>query len=208
MHPLRDAKYTKIAYEMYESVGRKGDGISPYFPLPNVWLGVSTEDQKTSDERIPLLLKTPAAVRWVSAEPLLGPIDLARVRHSLRGESFEITSVLKGDDGFGLNAIRHRLDWVVAGGESGPNARPCHPDWARGLRDQCQSTGVAFFWKQWGEWVPLDQILEKEPEDFDRRTHHFSDGLNCGTTVHRIGKKAAGRLLDGRTWDEYPEGTG
>ena len=91
------------------------------WPLPNVWLGISAEDQARADERIPYLLATPAAVRFVSAEPLLGPVDLTQI---------------------------NRLDWVIAGGESGPGSRPMHPDWVRSLRDQCQAAGTAFFFKQ------------------------------------------------------------
>lgn len=143
------------------------------WPLPNVWLGVSAENQQWADIRIPALLDTPAAVRFVSAEPLLGPIDLGmnecdhhRQRHI--------------DVGCWLG-----LDWVIVGGESGRGARPMHPDWARGLRDQCQDAGVAFLFKQWGEWAPADN-----PE--------------CAAHMRKLGKKAAGRLLDGRTWDEYP----
>ena len=96
------------------------------WPLRNVWLGVSAEDQTRADERIPDLLATPAAVRWVSAEPLLGPIDFARV-------------MVDGDP---------RLDWIVVGGESGAGARPMHPAWARSIRDQCAEAGVPFFMKQ------------------------------------------------------------
>jgi protein gp37 len=104
-----------------------------HWPLANVWLGVSVEDQATADERIPLLLQTPAAVRFLSCEPLLGPIDLAKAIHL-------------------ADAFRDRgertISWVIAGGESGPNGRPSHPDWFRSLRDQCQAVGVAFFMKQ------------------------------------------------------------
>lgn len=102
---------------------------------PNVWLGVSAENQRYARQRIPRLLLTPAAVRFVSAEPLLGPIDLAQA-----------VWPCKGGPG--------RLDWVIAGGESGPGARPMDPDWARGLREQCQAAGVAFFFKQWGGPTP------------------------------------------------------
>ena len=120
-------------------------------PLSNVWLGVSVEDQQRADERIPLLLDTPAAVRFVSAEPLLAPVT--------------------------MTPFLAALDWVIVGGESGPHARPMHPDWARSLRDQCQAAGVRFFFKQWGEY---------------------------GEHRRRVGKRGAGRLLDGRTWEEYP----
>ena len=110
------------------------------WPLPNVWLGVTAESQEAADERIPLLLQTPAAVRFVSCEPLLGPIDLGLV-----------------DENGGPNdfARLSGLDWVIVGGESGPGARPMYPDWARSLRDQCQAAGVPFFFKQWGAFKPL-----------------------------------------------------
>lgn len=101
------------------------------WPLPNVWLGASVENQETANERIPALLDCPAATRFVSCEPLLAPID--------------------------IGATASALDWVIAGGESGPAARPCHPDWVRGLRDQCAAGGIPFFFKQWGEWLPAGQ---------------------------------------------------
>lgn len=147
-------------------------------PLPNVWLGVSAEDQRAADERIPALLETPAAVRFVSAEPLLGPIDLERylalrVREGL------------GDFHDGDHAVtisyEPRLDWVICGGESGSGARPMAPDWARSIRNQCLEHGVPFHFKQWGAW-----------------------GTRDGITPIRLGKKAAGRRLDGRTWSQYP----
>ena len=109
----------------------------PQWPLPNVWLGVSVENQRFADERIPLLLQTPAAVRFISVEPMLGPVDLFNA------------------DGDGLRGgLKGALDWVICGGESGPGARPLHPNWARALRDQCQSAGVPFFFKQWGGRTP------------------------------------------------------
>jgi protein gp37 len=112
------------------------------WPLPNVWLGVSVEDQARADERIPLLLQTPAAVRFLSCEPLLGPVDLKRVW------------VLAFADAAGEPMrLSESLHWCIAGGESGPGARPMHPDWVRSLRDQCQAAGVAFFFKQEGAWT-------------------------------------------------------
>lgn len=170
------------------------------WPLPNVWLGVSVEDQRWADIRIPALLDTPAAVRWVSAEPLLGPVYLAiplapRWDGGPRRDSalVEACGVCNGwgtDCGIaGTHFVRRSngLDWVVAGGESGPGARPMHPDWARSLRDQCSAAGVPFLFKQWGEWAPGDS----------------RDYGDVGS-MRRVGKKAAGRELDGRTWDEYP----
>lgn len=154
------------------------------WPLPNVWLGVTVEDQERADLRVPALLATPAAVRFLSCEPLLGPVTLHQDR--LGGRRF-----LDG------------IDWVIAGGESGKDARPMHPDWARSLRDQCQTAGVQFLFKQWGEWVTEDQA----PEDITLpgiSWSHLGDG---GPSVYKVGKKTAGRELDGRTWNEYPTNT-
>lgn len=168
-------------------------------PAPNVWLGVSAEDQKRADLRIPALLDTPAAVRFVSAEPLLGPIDL-------HGDPIGKDSVFW---------IGH-LDWVIVGGESGPGARPMHPDWARSMRDQCIAAGVPFLFKQWGEWSPEDGLNWSEGNG--RRLHYarnylrpdgtcavLGDDGRPGVCMERVGKKRAGRELDGRTWDQYPE---
>lgn len=128
--------------------------VSPHWcfawPLPNVWLGVSCERQQEADERILHLLQTPAAVRFISAEPLLGPIDLTSVRHSLASDSYMTASVLQGDDGFGLNARRERIDWVIVGGESGPAARPFNIAWARSIVIECAQAGVRCFVKQLG----------------------------------------------------------
>ncbi|WP_080840061.1 DUF5131 family protein [Cohnella massiliensis] len=157
--------------------------------LPNVWLGVSVENQRAADERIPLLLQTPAAVRFLSMEPLLGPVDL-------KGW------IYPGWDGDIRKAIpAPRVYWVIVGGESGPNARPMHPDWVRSIRDQCQAAGVPFFFKQWGEWAQVHELRCNEPGIKGKPWFNF----NPDTSVCRIGRKAAGRLLDGRTWDEMPE---
>lgn len=172
------------------------------WPARNVWLGVSVEDQAAADERIPLLLQTPAAVRWISAEPLLGPINLRSIEVNRGINDGPLKSVnhlsehdaLSGDSisnlGFGYSG-GPKIDWVVAGGESGPGARPMQPEWARLLRDQCAAVQTAFFFKQWGAWAP--PIAE--------------DGVPPGALegrLYRVGKKAAGRELDGRTHDEYP----
>lgn len=160
-------------------------------PLPNVLLGVTAENQKTANERIPILLQIPAAVRFVSCEPLLGPVDLEK----LLGSATEAREVVNG---------WHCIDWVICGGETGPGARPMHPDWVRNLRDQCQATGVPFFFKSWGEWtaeyrpeVSVDLTRLRADEQVAK-----ADGGHC--LFRRVGKKAAGRLLDGRTWDEFP----
>lgn len=145
--------------------------------LPNVWLGVSVENQEAADERIPLLLQTPAAVRWVSMEPLLGPVNL-------------IEAMGMREPGSRFNGWAE-LDWVVVGGESGKNVRPMHPDWVRNLRDQCKFAGVPFMFKQWGEWRP-------EPK---------RPGETSWWAMERVGKRVAGRLLDGVQYDEYPGDT-
>jgi len=162
-------------------------------PPPKVWLGISCEDQVTADERIPLLLQTPAAVRFISAEPLLGPIDLTR----LRPEGLTWQDALTGrvHAGPGVWGREHKLDWVIAGGESGPNARPSHTDWFISLRNQCIAAQVQFFFKQWGEYLGAGQ---------DGDPNHRPFHVNSSDAPIRIGKKAAGRLLDGREWNEFP----
>jgi protein gp37 len=164
-------------------------------PLPNVWLGVSVENQVTAEARIPALLATRAAVRWVSCEPLLGAVDLFQPP--------------VGDPAQYLDGMIWGLDWVVCGGESGPGARPMHPDWARGLRDQCQAAGVAFLFKQWGEWLaPLAARGLQAPTEASDAPGNGIFRFPDGTTMYKVGKGFAGRLLDGRGWDEYPEGVG
>ncbi len=123
------------------------------WPLANVWLGVSIENQRTADERVPPLLETPAAVRWVSYEPALGPVMLHAIGESELGTTYD---ALRGIGNWAREerARGRSLDWVVAGGESGPGARPAHPGWFRHLRDRCRDAGVPFFFKQWGAYGP------------------------------------------------------
>lgn len=148
------------------------------FPL-NVWIGTTAEDQTRAEERIPHLLEIPAKVRFLSCEPLLGPINMeAAIKHPMWG--------------WGLSDGIH---WMIAGGESGPGARPMHPDWARSLRDQCQVAGVPFLFKQWGEWHESDL----QPRN-GRQTHLWADSK----LMYRFGKKAAGRLLDGVEHNGFP----
>ncbi|QNJ56374.1 hypothetical protein KNV19_gp60 [Gordonia phage Portcullis] len=180
------------------------------WPLPNVHLLVSVENQQWAEIRIPALLDTPAAVRGISVEPMLGPVRLCC--YITAGPDVE------GPSEFCWMHGRSSLDWVIVGGESGPGARPMHPDWARSLRDQCVAAGVPFLFKQWGEWAPQppaewrrgdmavdidggayalgDAGLEELPVDLRRRSY----------LMRRVGKKTAGRELDGRTWDQYPDG--
>lgn len=140
--------------------------------FPNFWLGVTVCNQEEADEKIPLLLQIPAAVRWVSIEPMLGPVDL-----------FDAFGGY--DQSLGMS---ESVDWIVLGGESGPGARPMHPDWVRSVRDQCQAAGVPFFFKQWGagsfEMCP-DYHKGRDWPDWKKKLH--------------------GRSLDGREWNELPE---
>ena len=126
--------------------------LGPPWPLPNVWLGVSVEDQTRADERIPHLLAAPAAVRFLSCEPLLGAVDATAIRRT-QGAGFMRP----------LDGRFNRIDWVICGGESGPNARPMDPAWARSLRDQCVAARVPFFFKQWGGWLALSQGAADNP---------------------------------------------
>jgi protein gp37 len=178
------------------------------WPLPNVWLGVSAENQPTADDRIPILLNTPAAKRFVSLEPLLGPIVLTD-RDPIRlatgkdalPENRVYVSLLKGW-GLGQYALPG-LDWVITGGESGPNARPVHPEWVRSLRDQCLSAKVPFFFKQWGEWHPMgEKMADGNTNCMDKGENPLKfreDGL-----MVKVGKAHAGRTIDGCIWDEIP----
>lgn len=164
---------------------------------PNLWLGVSVENQAVADERIPLLLQVPAAVRFLSCEPLLGPLDLSKY---LLDIYYEGRAACRG------------VHWVIAGGESGPGARPMHIYWARRLRDQCKEAGVPFFFKQWGEWTDgqncpgpgyASQIYCGE------KWHACSDDwateADDGPIHYRVGKTKAGNMLDGETHLAFPE---
>ncbi|WP_238241918.1 phage Gp37/Gp68 family protein [Methylobacterium iners] len=182
------------------------------WPLPNVWKGVSAEDQRRADQRIPDLLATPAAVRYVSAEPLLGPIDFRAVLKMLGGGTLEVDALtgietmtpVKPDPCRGS-----RLDWIIVGGESGPGARPMHPAWARAIRDQCEAARVAFHFKQYGAWAPEMRgpdwmILDREG-GLDVPDDRYPDEAEGEIAVTRVGKKAAGRLLDGVEHNGMPE---
>jgi protein gp37 len=163
------------------------------WPLPNVWKGVSAEDQQRADERIPHLLATPAAVRWVSAEPLLGAINMTRIAP---GEGGWLNSLIgTKEDGFSIPGERARIDWIVAGGESGPGARPMHPAWARALRDQCAEARVPFFFKQWGEWLP---VHESGYASWSRAPGKPTAGARGLVSGYRPGRGPSG--LEGRAW--------
>ncbi len=164
------------------------DGRSPFGPIwEHTWLGVTVCNQQEADEKIPLLLQTPAAHRWISIEPMLGPIDLSNI----------CIIVGAGD----LRSFAD-IDAVILGAETGPHARPIHPNWVRSIRNQCQADGVPFFFKQWGEWLPFKQADIAQMSAINRRKKEKSYYWGGGEYSHKIEK--AGRILDGRTHDELP----
>ena len=149
----------------------------------HIWHGVTVEDQRRADERIPHLLRVPGQ-RFLSIEPMLGPVDLNQ----------------NWNNGYSYNGM---INVVLLGGESGKNARPMHTDWARSVRDQCAVVGVPFFFKQWGEWFPaqnLDDLLK--PPTRKVATHRWSD--SWGDYSSRVGKRASGRIFDGQIHDKLP----
>lgn len=171
-------------------------------PAPaNVWLGTTVEDQKMADLRIPILLSIKVAKRFLSCEPLLGAIDLRAIKRT-RAEGFMRP----------LDGRFNRIDWVIAGGESGAGARPSHPDWFRTLRSQCTAACVPFFFKQWGEYAPCELVKKRVPLSvIFRDGHHVTGGQvldrpmdTDGEIIVRAGKAAAGAMLDGREWREFP----
>lgn len=191
---------------------------------PNVWLGCTVVNQEEADRDIPKLLAVPAAVRFLSMEPLLGPVDLARwlpkepfymarcggcgrVSTSEEWASDEDDCWCNHCYSHDINPLDCSLDWIIVGGESGPHARPMHPDWARQVHDQCAAAGVPMLFKQWGEWAPLNHL----PRDHQAHTKSVGE---LGASLHvfdrkeaafRVGKKAAGRLLDGVEHNGFPE---
>jgi protein gp37 len=230
---LGSDSFRLLVKEFY--AGMKLDGLLPgrplvinVWPLRNVWLGVSVENQRWADIRVPALMDTPAAVRFLSCEPLLGPVDLTRWLRSVP----DCGHVTPEDGTCGHPAAVtpechrwadcparprlndwHGLDWVIAGGESGPRARPMHPVWVRRMRDECDIAGVPFFFKQWGEWSEADNPSVANGRHLKYRRHMLRedgtaaqplDGGPRAACMERVGKRAAGRLLDGRTHDAFP----
>jgi protein gp37 len=197
----------------------------------NVWLGTSVENQEQADKRIPHLLRTPAKVRFLSCEPLLGALDLNKAAWGLGQPQYPIDIQAgmidpRGDTeswDSGFTPLR-AIDWVIAGGESGHGARPIRKEWAQCLQMDCERAGVAFFFKQWGEYVPawsndgepfsLDNGAAFDPGETwphprihvwdSGRVPHTEDLYYCNASL-RVGKHAAGRLLNGRTWDQFPQ---
>lgn len=172
------------------------------WPAPHIWWGTSCEDQDSLDKRLPHLLAAPVAMRWLSLEPLLGPIELPE--HAFVCPAKE------------PHPICPCIDWVVVGGESGPGARPMHPQWARDLRDQCEEHSVPFFFKQWGAWLPIATPRLKAKigetlllhEDGTTKEATWNDVMETRGdlwAVQRVGKRIAGAHLDNVEWKQYPE---
>ena len=189
----RPKKVRDIFYLWLEEVYFTKDKI-PDVPK-NFWLGVTVENQEQVDERIPVLMRIPAALRWASIEPCLGPIMGG-------GLVWEDYSLPRGTNNPNYAIMEKCVDWVILGGETGPRARPMHPNWARSVRDECQAANVPFWFKQWGEWHyggSEVRIKGKPHQDVPltpaRQEHH---------RMFLVGRKAAGRVLDGRTWEEIP----
>lgn len=190
----------------------RGDDIDRW--PDNVWLGITVVNQDEADRDIPKLLQVPARVRFLSMEPLLAPVDLRGL--------FQRCPVHDFDGGFCVQDCGNwqRLDWVIIGGESGPNARPMNPAWPRQIRDQCAAGGVPFFFKQWGEWGPDDGPLHDGSDPImegrgpvawhDGQAWRFAEnGFTAplsggGEWVYRLGKKRTGRELDGTTHSAFP----
>lgn len=187
----------------------------------NVWLGTTVENQLEANRRIPELLKNPAAVHFLSCEPLLGPVHL--LEHL--GTSIRISTRFDPESGQcrDRRSVRPGIDWVITGGESGSRARPAHPNWFRDLRDQCAEAEVPFFFKQWGDWLPWEpdsapcwkrqdglvedgNILFSANMDDDPKWDDGGTDQEFGWVAYqRVGKKAGGRELDGVVHDGYPE---
>ena len=187
----------KTPHLTYQILTKRPERIKDCLPKdwgngwPNVWLGVTAENQEMADLRVPILLQIPAAVRFVSVEPMLGPVDLDS--YLVVGADYPWSIMCKG------------IDWVICGGESGPRARPMHPDWVRSLRAQCQVVGVPFFFKQWGEWKGNYPGDNWKPTN-DMKFYYFDTPGYLGK-VWKCGTKAAGHLLDAQEWRQFPEGS-
>jgi protein gp37 len=180
---LASAKFLRLVGQAAAARAGSGTSAAVALPLPNVWLGTSIETQEWARVRMPALARTPAAVRFVSCEPLLGAVDLTQW------------------------LVDGSIDWVIVGGESGPGARPMHPKWVRELRDQCSDLETAFFFKQWGAHAPEEHghsrgalAVVDESGAAVVATRAGGDAVR----MRRVGKGKAGNVLDGKVWIEFP----
>lgn len=204
---------------------------APAWPLPNVWLGVSVENQETYDERVSFLEQTPAAVRMLSMEPLLGPVNL-NLAQCQNGHGWVTPILVNSDKDMGCPTCktyvtscgpsnrpghflkRRGIDWVIVGGESGKGARPMHPAWALSLHDQCKAAGIPFFFKQWGEWEQTSPVaggdlgadMRRGLVEIVKLVGESNGHLERGDVLMRkVGKKNSGRLLNGVLHDNFPK---
>lgn len=202
-------KRPKRAYQFFEQLG--------YIPA-NFWLMTSITEQSTANRAIDLLRLRdiePGVILGLSCEPLWGMLDLEDIAYEAAGPEWA-----------GFNPL---IDWVITGGESGHNARPCHPNWIRAIRDQCLKVGTAFFMKQWGEWFPFGSgyivgntvvTPDKDKTDWNYRKYCLADGRELVgrfdnytfdpdkptfQKMVKVGKKAAGHILDGQVWQQFPK---
>jgi len=168
--------------------------------IPNMWLGVTAENQDMVNERIPVLLNVPAAKHFVSVEPMLGPVDIVQYMHD------SCCNEIREKEGICIcsEPREPHLNWVICGGESGPGARPTHPIWVQSLRDQCVNNKTPFHFKQWGAWIPVDYV--REGKHYVNLTPTGNEILLHDPLINmrRVGKKRAGRMLNGREWDQMP----
>lgn len=223
LHAARNLGRLDDACDALSDAAKKYPACVSVGPLPNVWLGVSVEDQQAANERIPDLLATPAAKRFLSCEPLLEAVNLDDIEFAKPDGDYYGCNALTGsghryeeDNNTAADPCEYpSLDWVIVGGESGPRARPMHPDWPRAIRDQCADASVPFFFKQWGEWrdrgghVPIATrkfqshicYLDRDTGKCKPHPNRFSD-----ETMIKLGRKAAGRLLDGVEHNAFPGG--
>jgi protein gp37 len=175
--------------------GLEFSGLEFQFPLRNVREGVTVVNQDEANRLVPILLHTPAVLRWLSIEPMLGPVDFSKI---IMDDGDHLDTLYNDGTGTGLG-------WVVCGGESGQKARPMSIQWVRLLRDQCMAAGVPLFFKQWGEFAPARLQHIDSAVNHTNGRHHFEFDPSGSGESKRIGKKSAGRLLDGREWNEVPE---
>lgn len=187
-------------------------------PLPNVWLGVTVCDQQEVDKKVPVLLETPAEKRFISVEPMLGPVNLWRFFPA--GSRPEPLQITLGLEKACLNHdYENGIHWVICGAETGRNARPLHPEWIRNLKGQCISARVPFFFKSWGEWLPCTQC----PDDMDVEKYAIGEISNdgffnpppchespfrngtCTEDVLKVGKKRSDHLIDGVEYRQFPK---
>jgi protein gp37 len=184
-------------YNWYKSM-LPAEYVSQYTSAKNIWVGVSCEDQKTVDERVPYLLQVPAAIRFLSCEPLLERIDITAFGSNLPldGKIIEWRKPGKYYEG-------PKIHWVIAGGESGSKARPMHPDWIRFLRQQCEESNTPFFFKQWGEWIDNQNMPRQYIAENNLKRHVFESGY-FSTEVWKLGKSKTGNTIDGKQYLQFP----